>query len=95
LLQLTEYEVLNVTGKLKGKFSAGWLEIPERLLKESIQYIKKPLTFIFNISLGSGTFPNLMMIAKVSLFLKKKGNKKFPIIDQLQFCQFFPNFLYY
>jgi hypothetical protein len=39
LAAVTEEEVLNVTSKLKDKFSAGWLEIPERLLKESIQYI--------------------------------------------------------
>jgi hypothetical protein len=41
LAQITEDEVLNVTSKLKRKFSAGWDEIPERLVKESIQYIKK------------------------------------------------------
>jgi hypothetical protein len=38
LAPVTEERVLNVTSKLKDKFSAGWLKIPERLLKESIQY---------------------------------------------------------
>jgi hypothetical protein len=57
LAPITEGQVLNVTSKLKGTFSAGYDEILERLVKDSIQFIKKPLTFIFNISLCSGTFP--------------------------------------
>jgi hypothetical protein len=65
LPRITEGEVLKVTIKLKGKFSAGYEEIPEKLVKDSIQFINKPLTLIFNISLSSGTFPNLMKIAKV------------------------------
>jgi hypothetical protein len=40
-------------------------EIPEKLVKEGIQFIKKPLTFIFNISLCTGTFQHLMEIANV------------------------------
>jgi predicted molibdopterin-dependent oxidoreductase YjgC len=48
LTPVTENEALNVTSKLKGKFSADYDETPERLVKESIQFIKKPLTFILN-----------------------------------------------
>jgi potassium voltage-gated channel Eag-related subfamily H protein 8 len=75
LASLTEEEVLNVTIKLKGKFSAGYNEIPEKIVKQSIQFIKKPLTFIFNLSICSGTFPNLMKIAKVWP-IHKKGWKQ-------------------
>jgi hypothetical protein len=89
LFLITEDDVQNLVSKLKGKFSAGYDEIPEKLVKECIQFIKKPLTFIFNISLCSGTFPNLMKIAKVRPIYKKEENKKFPITDQYQFCQFF------
>jgi hypothetical protein len=55
LTPITEDEVLNVTHKLEGRFSADCDEIPEKIVKESIQFIKKPQTFIFNISLCSGT----------------------------------------
>jgi hypothetical protein len=51
LAPVTEDEVLNLTSKLERNFSAAYDEISEKLLKESIQFIKKPLTFIFNISL--------------------------------------------
>ncbi|PNF26486.1 hypothetical protein B7P43_G14318 [Cryptotermes secundus] len=68
---ITEEEVLNVTGKLKNKYSSGFDEIPASLIKHCIQFINKPLTFIFNLSLNTGTFPNLMKIAKVRPILKK------------------------
>jgi hypothetical protein len=60
-----------VTSKLKDKLSAGYDEIPEKLVKFSIQYICKPLTFIFNLSFCTGTFPDQMKIAKVRPIHKK------------------------
>jgi hypothetical protein len=44
-------------------------------VKDSIQFIREPLTFVFNISLYSGTFPNFMKIAKVRP-IYKKGEKQ-------------------
>jgi hypothetical protein len=38
---VTENEVECVTTNLKGKFSAGHDEIPERLVKQCIEHIKK------------------------------------------------------
>jgi hypothetical protein len=73
LASVTGDEVLNVTSKLKGIFSSGYDEIPKMLVKESIQFIIKPLTFTFNFILSSGTFPNLMKIAKVRSIHKKGG----------------------
>jgi hypothetical protein len=67
-------------------------EILKKLVKESIPIIKKTLNFIFNLSLCSGTFPDLMKIAIVQPIQKKEDKKKFPIIDQLQFCQSFKKF---
>jgi hypothetical protein len=48
LAPVTEGEVLNVTSKLKGKFSAGYDEIPDKLVKDSIQFIKTPLYLTFH-----------------------------------------------
>jgi hypothetical protein len=41
LAPITEEEVLKVTSKLKGKFSAGYYEIPAKLVNDSFQFIKK------------------------------------------------------
>ena len=49
---VTEHEVENVINKLKGKFSAGFDEIPEALVKHCSHYIAKPLTHVFNLSLN-------------------------------------------
>jgi hypothetical protein len=38
--------------------------MPEFLVKEYIQYIKKPLLFIFNVSINQGISPGLIKIAK-------------------------------
>jgi hypothetical protein len=47
----------------------------ESIRVKCIQFIKKPLTFIFNLSLSSGTFPNQMKVAKVRPIFKK-GQKQ-------------------
>jgi hypothetical protein len=52
LLLMTEEEITTVRA-MKGKPSAGFDGVPENLIKECIQYIKKPLTHIFNASLVS------------------------------------------
>jgi hypothetical protein len=75
LAPVTAEEVLQVTSKLKTKITAGFDEIRDLIVKQCIQTIKKPLTFIFNLSLSSGIFPNQMKIAKVRTIFKK-GQKQ-------------------
>jgi hypothetical protein len=47
------------------KSLAGFDEIPDIIVKQCIHAVKKPLTFIINLSLSSGIFPSQMKIAKV------------------------------
>jgi hypothetical protein len=51
--------------KLKMKSLEGYDEIPYMIVKQCIQVIKKHSTFIINLSLSSGIFPNQMKIPKV------------------------------
>ena len=71
---VTENEVENIINTLKGKFSAGFDEIPEFLVKLSLHYIKKLLTQTFNITIKFGIFPDLMKIAKFRPIFKN-GDK--------------------
>jgi hypothetical protein len=64
--------VESLTKGLKGKYSAGYDDIPECLVKQCIQMVKKSLTHIYNVSLYSGVFPNEQKIAKVKPFYKKE-----------------------
>jgi hypothetical protein len=61
-----------VTKSLKGKSSAGFDDIPESLVNQCIQYIKKPLTHIYNISFKSDTVPDRLKTAKVKPLYKKR-----------------------
>jgi hypothetical protein len=72
LTLFTEELLLKVVGKLRSGFSSGFDEIPASLVKHCIRFIIKTLTFIFNLSLSSGVFPNLLKIAKVRLVFKKE-----------------------
>ena len=55
--------------------SAGYDNIPSKLLKLTIEHIKKPLYKIFNYSLSIGYFPDLLKIARV-VPIFKSGNSK-------------------
>jgi hypothetical protein len=50
--------LLQIAKKLKMKSSAGYDEIPDMIVKQCIHTVKKPLTFIINLSLSSGVFTN-------------------------------------
>ena len=54
---VTEDELNQVVSTLKGKSITGFDQIPEFLVKECIQYIKKLLVFIFNVSINQSIFP--------------------------------------
>jgi hypothetical protein len=75
LLPVHEEETVTVVSKLRGKKSAGFDEITEFLVKECIQCIKKPLSFICNETINQGSFPNLMKIAKIRPAYKN-GNRQ-------------------
>jgi hypothetical protein len=57
---------------LKGKLTAGFDEITDYVVKQCIQFIKKPLVNIYNAPLELGIFPEQLKIAKVKP-LHKKG----------------------
>ena len=53
--------------------SPGWDEINPKVVKYISQYILEPLTYIINLSLQTGIFPDVLKIAKI-LPLYKKGD---------------------
>jgi hypothetical protein len=72
---ITENEVAKVAKRLKNKFATGNDDIPDYMVKQCIDYLKKPLTDIYNASLESGIFPDQLKIAKV-IPVHKKGNTR-------------------
>jgi hypothetical protein len=64
-------EVKRVTTSFTGKFSGGYDEIPEYLIKQCIQYIQQPLTYLYNASLTQGIFADRLKVPKYNLFMQK------------------------
>jgi hypothetical protein len=54
LTPITEFEVVEVAKGLKNKLASGVDDIPDLVIKKCIDYLKKPLTHIFNTSLEAG-----------------------------------------
>ncbi|KAK3932021.1 LINE-1 retrotransposable element ORF2 protein [Frankliniella fusca] len=69
-------EVLNIVLRMKTKSSSGLDGIPSSVVKQSVNFIIKPLTFIINSSFASGVFPSNLKTAKVCLIFKNKGYKE-------------------
>ena len=68
---VTEDELNQIVSNLKGKSATEFDQKPECLVKECIHSIKKPLIFIFNVSINQGMFPDLIKVAKIRPVFKK------------------------
>ena len=71
MLPVTENEVECVIKKFKGKFTAGYDEIQEYVIKQCAKFVKEPLAHIYNILINSGTFPEKFKVARVKPLYKK------------------------
>ena len=76
-LPITKYEILDLILSLSKNKASGYDEVPVKLLQEAAEYVCEPLSYIFNISLSAGIFPDDLKIAKV-IPLFKKGEKDKP-----------------
>ena len=61
----TENEILNIVAKFDGKTSEDINGVSMKIIKAVVHCILKPLTYVCNISLSSGVFPDELKIAKV------------------------------
>lgn len=70
---VTGTEVECMTKNLKDTFSAGYDQIPECLVKQCTDFIKKRLSHIYNASFESGIFLDRLKMAKLKLLYEKRG----------------------
>ena len=71
---VTENETLDIVKNYKNKKSTDFNNIDMTIVKQVIEGISKPFTFICNLSFQKGSFPSKMKIAKV-IPLYKSGDK--------------------
>ena len=68
---VTSTEILDYLQKLDNRKAHGFDNLPVRLLKDSAHLISTPLSYIFNLSLENGIFPDYLKTAKVTPIYKK------------------------
>ena len=76
-LNLSEFmtnDVLSALRQLKPKFTKGPDEIPAFVVRDCANVLAEPLTIIFNLSLKTGTFPDIWKRSQICP-VYKKGNK--------------------
>ena len=61
---VTQLEIKKIISSLKNS-SPGWDDISAKVIKGCCELILEPLTYIVNLSLAQGVFPNELKIAKV------------------------------
>uniref|UniRef100_A0A8C6SQ40 Reverse transcriptase domain-containing protein n=1 Tax=Neogobius melanostomus TaxID=47308 RepID=A0A8C6SQ40_9GOBI len=74
LKPVEEKEILDIVKGCKNKTSTDYHDMDMKTLKTVIESISKPLTYICNLSLQTGQFPDGMKVAKV-IPLFKAGDK--------------------
>lgn len=97
LTAVHETEVMGIVRAFKSKWSIDNNGLDMALIKDTIEGVVKPLTYIFNLSFTTGIFPNGMKTAKV-IPLYKSGEKiSYQISDQCfcscNFLKFWRNYL--
>jgi hypothetical protein len=70
---VTATAVEQVIKGLKSNSSPGFDEIPTSLVKQCLCHFIKPLVHIYNVSLQTCLFPNMMKKAKIKHLFKKGG----------------------
>ena len=71
---ISEYQVLGALYHLDCSKASGYENINIKYIQNIAEVIYHPLCFIFNTSISTGIFPDLMKIAKV-IPLFKNGSK--------------------
>ena len=73
----SEYEVTEAVKNFKLGKAAGYDNISMNMIKQSIEFISKPLTHIINLSIVDGIVPDQMKIARVIPVFKCDDYSKF------------------
>ena len=71
----TQCEIVEIAKSLRTNIAAGHDKVPMWCVKESINYISEPLTYIINSSINSGVVPDQTKLARV-VPLFKSGDKR-------------------
>lgn len=89
LLPTDDIEIRNIISSMKNTKSCGVDQIPTSVIKSVSELISTPLSKLINLSFNSGSFPDLLKIAKVCPIFKN-GDKK--LLSNYRPISILPNF---
>ena len=92
LIETTEDEVAVLLAGMNDA-AAGYDDIPPKIVKKVINEIVSPLTYICNLSLINGLFPDKLKTSKITPIFKKGSKKRYRTIDQYQYYLVLVNYL--
>ena len=90
---VTDIEIKEIINNLRSGISPGYDKIPMWLVKDSNEFIIRPLVHIMNLSISSGIVPDQLKVARVLPLFKPGKRVRFPTIDPSQCYQFFLKYL--
>ena len=70
------HEIRKIINCLKSKNTSGYEGISTRILKLSTPYVVSPITYICNLILNTGIFPDRLQYAIVKPIFERKGNRQ-------------------
>jgi uncharacterized protein (DUF697 family) len=85
----TSSQGAKIVKNLKGKYSSGFDDVMDSIVKKSVQFIKTPLANIFNASFTAGIFPEILKITIVKPLHKKGNTGKFQNYRPISLLSFF------
>jgi hypothetical protein len=93
LESVSELELIEIAKSLRSGTAAGWDEIPMWAVKDTFNFISKPLTHIVNLSIQTGIVPDQMKIARVIPLFKSGVNNIFSNYRPVSVLPIFSKFL--
>ena len=91
--------MISLTKRLKGKPTAGYNDIPDRLVKQCVELIIGPMAHIYIVSLNTGVFPDEWKKANMRTLYKKGDRNNMqnyrPISKISVFAKLFERLMYY
>lgn len=69
--QTTVSEVTSVVKKMENKNSSGYDDMPSKIIKDNIDILAEPLSYLFNACINQGIFPDQLKISKIIPVHKK------------------------
>ena len=89
----TQCKMVEIANSLRINTTAGHDKVSMWSVKESINYISEPLTYIINLSINSGVVPDQMKLARVVPLFKSDDKRLFSNYRPVSVLPFFSKFL--